>query len=311
MTWSCEFPLSRLASIYTADTSIEDDPYFPLQYSEYTPNLSKRAERLEAGRKSMPPIPASPEKDDSQAIAEAFKAYAGVESYLTRDVDGRVVRLDSFSKVFGPGMRLGWASASMQLVERLWRVGEVTTQTPNNMAQALLASYLAEPGEIATAAGATAPNNQGGWGRSGWLRWLHALRLSYEAKRDFFLDAFYAHVPQDLISTTPARGGMFQWLHVDLERHPRYDGSNTRELIDELAESLMDAGVLVMPARLFVVESVPGERNDGKLAAFRATFAGSEETIEKGLKLFGAEIRRWFAEGASPRGASSSDTSEK
>lgn len=207
------------------------------------------------------------------------------------------MRLDSFSKVFGPGIRLGWASASQQFVERLWRIGEVTTQTPNNMTQALLASYLAEPSAIAAAAGGAAPE-QGGWGLAGWLRWLHALRLSYEAKRDFFLDAFYRHVPQDIISTVPARGGMFQWLSVDLSKHPRYDGSNTRELIDELAESLMDAGVLVMPARLFVVESVPGERNDEKLAAFRATFAGSEETIDKGLKLFGDEIRRWFAEGA-------------
>lgn len=279
-----------------ADRSIEDDPYFPLQYSEYTPDRRLRNERLSAARESLPTLPSRPEEDNARAVAEAFKSYAGVESYFKRDVDGRVVRLDSFSKVFGPGMRLGWASASQQLVERLWRVGEVTTQTPNNMAQALLASYLAEPSQIAAAAGQPAPN-QGGWGLAGWLRWLHALRLSYEAKRDFFLDAFYQHVPQDIISTTPARGGMFQWLHVDLKQHPRYTGENTRELIDELAESLMDAGVLVMPARLFVVESVPGERNDEKLAAFRATFAGSEETIDKGLKLFGDEIRRWFAEG--------------
>lgn len=245
----------------------------------------------------MPPLSASPEQDNAKAVAEAFKAHARVESYFARDVDGRVVRLDSFSKVFGPGMRLGWASASQQLIERLWRVGETTTQTPNNLAQALLASYLAEPEQITAAAGSSSPPaNQGGWGLSGWLRWLHALRLSYEAKRDTFLDAFHEHVPQDLVSTVPARGGMFQWLQVDLEKHPRFNGDNTRELIDELAESLMDAGVLVMPARLFVIESKPGERNDLTLAAFRATFAGSEEVIERGLKLFGAEIRRWFAE---------------
>lgn len=284
----------------TADGSIEDDPYFPLQYSTYTPDLSERAARLEAARASMPPLPTSPGQDDARAVAEAFKAHAGVESYLARDVDGRVVRLDSFSKVFGPGMRLGWASASMQLVERLWRVGEVTTQTPNNLAQALLASYLAEPGAApaATGGGAACGAEQGGWGLSGWVRWLHALRLTYEGKRDVFVDAFRAHVPAGLVATAPARGGMFQWLRVDLAQHPRYDGANARQLVDELAERLMDAGVLVMPARLFAVEEAGARTGDARLAAFRATFAGSDDATERGLRLFGAEVQRWFAAGA-------------
>lgn len=273
-----------------ADGSIEDDPYYPLQYTEYEADPARRAAALQTARDALPPLPASPAEDDLDAVAAAFRDHAGIQSYLSRDTDGRVVRLDSFSKVFGPGMRLGWASASQQLVERLWRVGEVTTQTPNNLAQALLASYLADPSELPAG---DSPGATGGWGLSGWLRWIHGVRLAYQTKRDVFLDAFGQHVPQDLVSTQPAMGGMFQWLAVNLNKTPRYNGRNARELIDELAERLMDEGVLVLPARLFLTGE-PSE--DGKLAAFRATFAGDEATIEKGLRLFGSAVRKWFDE---------------
>jgi DNA-binding transcriptional MocR family regulator len=52
----------------------------------------------------MPPL-STDGSDDSQAVAKAFNDYAGVRSYLSRDTDGRVVRIDTFSKVYGPGIR--------------------------------------------------------------------------------------------------------------------------------------------------------------------------------------------------------------
>jgi DNA-binding transcriptional MocR family regulator len=45
-------------------------------------------------------------EDKATSVAKVFNEYANVRSYLSRDVDGRVVRIDTFSKVFGPGMRL-------------------------------------------------------------------------------------------------------------------------------------------------------------------------------------------------------------
>jgi hypothetical protein len=54
----------------------------------------------------MPPVPGNAVEDDALGVAKVFNEYAGVRSYLSRDVDGRVVRIDTFSKVFGPGMRM-------------------------------------------------------------------------------------------------------------------------------------------------------------------------------------------------------------
>lgn len=40
-------------------------------------------------------------------------------SFLSIDTEGRVIRLDSFSKVLSSGMRVGWVTGPKPLVERL------------------------------------------------------------------------------------------------------------------------------------------------------------------------------------------------
>lgn len=39
--------------------------------------------------------------------------------FLSVDVDGRVVRLDTFAKLLGPGYRLGWVSGPPAIVQKL------------------------------------------------------------------------------------------------------------------------------------------------------------------------------------------------
>jgi DNA-binding transcriptional MocR family regulator len=101
---------------------MEDDPYFgqstgerpycagliftALQFAPYEPDLEVRERNLAEARAKMPPVPSSAAQDDALGVAKVFNEYAGVRSYLSRDVDGRVVRIDTFSKVFGPGMRM-------------------------------------------------------------------------------------------------------------------------------------------------------------------------------------------------------------
>ena len=68
----------------------------------------------------MPTLPADTTLDDPVAVAKAFNDFSGVKSYLSRDVDGRVIRIDSFSKVFGPGIRL---VSQTELGRAVWSVG--------------------------------------------------------------------------------------------------------------------------------------------------------------------------------------------
>ena len=62
-------------------------------------------------------------EEHSQEVAKVFNDYAGIRSYLSRDTEGRVVRIDTFSKIFGPGIRTGWIQCNSLFAERLMRLG--------------------------------------------------------------------------------------------------------------------------------------------------------------------------------------------
>ncbi|EOD45285.1 putative amino transferase protein [Neofusicoccum parvum UCRNP2] len=95
-----------------------------------------------------------------------------VPSYLSIDTDGRVVRMDSFSKVVSPGARLGWITASQQIVEQYKRHADVSTQGPAGLSQLALFKLLDEH-----------------WGHAGYFSWLLHIRAEYSKRRDVTLAA--------------------------------------------------------------------------------------------------------------------------
>ncbi|KAK4689309.1 hypothetical protein P7C73_g797, partial [Tremellales sp. Uapishka_1] len=286
---------------------MEDDPYFALQYKSYEADITKREAILAHARETMAKVPLG--EEHSHAVAQVFNDYAGIRSYLSRDTEGRVVRIDTFSKIFGPGIRTGWIACNSLFAERLTRLGETSTQSPNNVGQAILASYLS-------------PEH---WGVSGFMRWMWAVRLEYQMKRDYFIDCLAKYCDPNLVSTRPCGGGMFQFLDINIKSHPRYSRTrlvspnnlpdkvatrkqfigtenggfttNTSDLMDELWQYLVDeAEVLLMPARLFLVER-PGVDQTDRVNFFRATFAGDMANISAALQAFGAGLNKWFERG--------------
>ncbi|KAH8049020.1 2-aminoadipate transaminase [Aureococcus anophagefferens] len=63
-------------------------------------------------------------------------------SYLSMDVDGRVVRLDSAAKIVAPGLRLGWVSAPMAFLDKFTVLNETSVQFPSGAAQAAMLALL-------------------------------------------------------------------------------------------------------------------------------------------------------------------------
>lgn len=90
------------------------------------------------------------------------------------DTQGRVIRLESFSKTLFPGLRMGYFVANPVFTERLLRATEVETQDPAGLSQALVLSLLRR------------------WGIDGYLVWLQSLQFQYRERRDWLLDAFHA-----------------------------------------------------------------------------------------------------------------------
>ena len=95
---------------------------------------------------------------------------------------------------------------------------------------------------------------------------MYGVRLDYEDKRNFFLEKLAEYAPADLVSSVPCKAGMFQWVKVDITKHPRYSAAASAELLDELWTFLVNEhNVLLLPAKLFSF------RPDANLNFFRAT----------------------------------------
>lgn len=86
------------------------------------------------------------------------------------DHQGRVIRLESFSKTIFPGLRLGYFIANPKFTERLLRATEVETQDPSGLSQAFALALLTE------------------WKVDGYLGWMHNICCQYHARRDWLLE---------------------------------------------------------------------------------------------------------------------------
>ena len=159
---------------------LEDDPYYFLQMDPFV--------AVEDGNHPS---------TNTQSPAELLETI--LPSYLSLDIDGRVIRMDSFSKVVSPGVRLGWITAPQQIVERYKNHADVSTQGPSGLSQLALFKLLDEH-----------------WGHSGYFEWLLHIRREYTKRRDFTLDVCDRYLPKDIVSWKPPQAGMF----VSIENHP-------------------------------------------------------------------------------------------
>ncbi|KAI0019652.1 aromatic amino acid aminotransferase [Xylariomycetidae sp. FL0641] len=252
---------------------IEDDPYWYLQYPS--------AEIEEAKARGMP----IPEAQEANTL-EKKSGYAFIDSlvpsFLNVDVDGRVVRLDTFSKTIAPGCRLGWITAAPEICERILRINESCTQQPSGFVQVMVAEAIMGPQpEAAKAAFASRSRRDqasfSGWKTDGWVRWLAGLRGEYERRMNRMCSILEENAFQ-LKQSTPVRGadadwgvitktrlydfawprgGMFLWLRVFFQTHPLWHATGSRgNVIDGIA--LSTALMLFLTHKPHLVLASPG-----------------------------------------------------
>lgn len=245
-------------STFTADTrssSFEDDPYYFLQMQPYKgPDASP-----------VPP-PASHEEFLSSIVP----------SFLSIDVDGRVMRSDSFSKVIAPGTRVGWITASEQMCNRFRTHADICTQGPSGFSQLILFKLLDEV-----------------WGHSGYLDWLIHMRLEYTRRRNAMMEACERYLPKEIVSWMPPMAGMFHWIQVEYTKHPKYiAGSVTMdELEEEIFQTIIRHGTLLMKGSWFCAERYKTRTT----MFFRATYAAAKfNQIDEAIFRLGSAIRDSF-----------------
>ncbi|EJD05708.1 L-tyrosine:2-oxoglutarate aminotransferase, partial [Fomitiporia mediterranea MF3/22] len=247
---------------------LEDDPYYFLQYDK-TAQANNTEFDVKEFLSTFPP------------------------TFLSMDTEGRVIRIDSFSKIIFPGMRLGWLTSNQMFAHKLEVLTDSSTQHPHGIGQAFMAEMLSESG----------------WGMHGYLKWVSSLCVDYQRRRDLFLSIFRKEMSDCPYATAESpSAGMFIWIELHYENHPRFHKAsnvdesesqlNVEALNDELFQRIFDSGVVVMPAKTFAIlrdNEMSGQvplRN--RLNFLRATFAGTDETISKAVPIVCREIKAFF-----------------
>lgn len=235
--------LMQLASKYDF-LVVEDDPYYYLQ---------------------MP--------TETQSGAQSKKEKASlVPSLLHYDIDGRCIRLDSFSKIFAPGIRLGWVIAQQRFIDAMRATAESSSSKPSGFAESLVNGVLQR------------------WGNEGFYQWLVKLQQEYQKRRDLAIDAFYTVLNQhdvsvqSMIKLERPQAGMFFWLRVS--RLP--PGADSLALEEQLFDYLADeCNVLVVPGHWCHVD----EDEELDSLYLRVTFASaSYDDLQRGGKALASGV---------------------
>jgi len=194
-----------------------------------------------------------------------------VPSFLSMDVDGRVIRFDSFSKVLSAGCRLGFATAAPALLERMSLHVQSTALHTSGLSQ-LLVQKLLERWE---------DNAPGGYKSVEPARGFetHVQKVSsfYRERRDHFLACAERHLTGVATWNVPS-AGMFVWIKL-------HGVTDTSELIQQRA---VDAKVLFVPGKVFMPN---GEDSPYVRAAYStATFDDIDEALKRLRGLMDQEV---------------------
>ena len=164
-----------------------------------------------------------------------------------------VVQIGTFSKIFSPGTRLGWAVGPAEVIQRLAWAKQFTDQCASGLSQRIVEEY----------------------GRRGHLdsQVVRATSL-YRERCQRMLECLDAEMPEGVRWTKPL-GGFFTWLSLPA-------GADALDVAARCA----DAGVAVVPGGPFF----PDERGRGYV---RICFsrAGTDD-IEAGVHILGNVVRQ-------------------
>jgi 2-aminoadipate transaminase len=176
------------------------------------------------------------------------------------DSEGRVVRLDSFSKVFAPGLRIGYASGPAEIIRQFVLFKQSSNLHTSTFIQALLHRYMTVGGHGA------------------FREHIRRNCAFYRRNRDVMLESAREFLPSEVRYNVP-REGLFVWFVLP-------EACDAKRMIAEDCERL---GVILVPGGAFSTRG--GLRN-----CMRASFSMvSPDDIREGMRRFGEMVRAELA----------------
>lgn len=203
-------------------------------------------------------------------------------SYSSLDTSGRVLRLETTSKILAPGLRCGWMAGPSQLIAKFVAATELSTVAPSGPSQIMMYELLDEA-----------------WGHDGFIKWLMSLSCRYEERLKTMLSACKEHLPTEICEWTVPESGMFLWIRIKWSQHPNIKS-------DELAKNTASCKMLDIEEGIYQKSRSRGVQisKGGWFAAdqsladkmfFRLTFAAAPEVdLPVAIENFGKAIREEF-----------------
>ncbi|WP_246036516.1 PLP-dependent aminotransferase family protein [Sinomonas susongensis] len=171
---------------------------------------------------------------------------------LRADNPDDVIYCGSFSKIFSPGVRLGWALVPRHLYRRFYLAAEAVVLCPSTLSQLIVTEFFRN---------------------FDWRGYLAESRAVYAERCEAMLEALAEHFPAEATWTTPD-GGFFVWVTLP-------EGIDTYPLLYQA----IDAGVVFIPGAAFTPSDVPSSK-------LRLAFSGvAPEQIHEGVRRLAPVIR--------------------
>lgn len=236
---------------------IEDDPY---------------------GYLTLPPYNESEVKTGPPAIEiEDYLKNHLTPSYITIDTSGRVLRVETFSKLFAPGLRLGYLVGHKDVIDAIARYSAVVTRSPSGTSQLLVNNVI----------------EQNFGGVDGWLEWILKLRGAYSRRRNVLLYNLYElkAYKEGYFDLIDPRAGMFVSVIV---KFPQGTDINAKLTLLQWKFRAYGVGV-VAGIKMAVDPEFSLERGN----FFRLTFApaDTDEEIAEGASRFTSAVYDFFQKG--------------
>jgi DNA-binding transcriptional MocR family regulator len=164
----------------------------------------------------------------------------------------RVIYLGTLSKIFSPGVRIGWVVAPPPIRRKLTLLKETADLSQSNLTQYVAERWLA-----------TQP----------WLEQVERYRELYRERCDAMLDQLSLELP-DYCSWSVPTGGFFVWLQLP-------DGMDSKELLP----SALRARVAYVPGRAFYADGSGAQE-------MRLSFCfPTSDSIREGVRRLAGVIR--------------------
>ncbi|XP_074479577.1 kynurenine/alpha-aminoadipate aminotransferase, mitochondrial [Sebastes fasciatus] len=194
-------------------------------------------------------------EDDPYYFLQFDKPWA--PTFLSMDVDGRIIRTDSFSKILSSGLRIGFVTGPKPLVDRVVLHIQASTMHTSTFTQLMVSQLLHS------------------WGQEGFLQHIDGVIEFYRKQRDAMISSADKWL-KDVAEWHSPSAGMFLWIKLK-------GIADTQQLIMEKA---LEKEVLMVPGGAFMIN------NSDPCPYVRAAFSlSTPEQIDEAFRRLSSLIK--------------------